>query len=82
MAKFARRKNVAKKNKHAAAYKRAQERKAANIKQQEANRKINESYRAKGEPTPYQERKREKFLRHISNKYGTAVDKPSPTVVE
>jgi len=53
-----------------ASYNNAQERKAKNIADQKAAEEANSVYRAKGERTPYQERKREKFLARVAAKYG------------
>lgn len=47
-------------------WKKAQDKKAQNILEQEERTKINAEYRAKGERTPRAERQREKFLARIA----------------
>ena len=60
----------AKKEKHSRSYKRAEEAKAQAKARQEEAQKVNDAYRARGERTPYQERKREAYLKRIAEKYG------------
>jgi len=59
-----------------ASYARAKARKAKNIEEQDLKTRTNDVFRAKGERTPYQERKREKYLARLAKKYGSeSVDK-------
>lgn len=58
--------SVARKATRAKSWAKAQERKAADILEQEENTKTNAQYRARGERTPAQQRKRDAFMARIS----------------
>lgn len=63
---MAKRSTDARKKTRQKSWNKAQEKKAANILEQEERTKINAEYRAKGERTPRAERQREKFLERIA----------------
>lgn len=55
-----------------ASWKRAQEKKALGILEQQERKEINDVFRKDGERTPYQQRKHDKFLARIAGKHGQA----------
>lgn len=75
MAKFARRKNVAKKNLHQRSWAKNANEKLVRIAEQAMRKKANDAYRERGDRTPYQERKRDSYLSRIARKYGSDVSK-------
>jgi hypothetical protein len=54
------------KERRAKSWKKAQDKKAQNILEQEERTKINAEYRKRGERTPSQQRKREAFERRLT----------------